>query len=139
MRWDWGVFVSGCVFDQWNGTGIETSPAPNKNRGRTGKMTCKLMKQAENHKNHPRRSWATNQMGNSDENNHVTGSFFTVFTSAVIPAIRTISSSATPWPAPAWATTASPAAKSPDRSLPRPAPTPIRGRTFPFNGKKLFP
>ena len=35
-----------------------------QNRGRTGKMTCKLMKQAENHQNHPRRSWALNHMGN---------------------------------------------------------------------------
>jgi hypothetical protein len=44
--------------------GVETPPAPDKNRGRTGKMTCKLMKQAENHENHPRRSWALNHMGN---------------------------------------------------------------------------
>src|SRR5271163_4947824 len=45
-------------------TGVETPPAPDKNQGQTGKMTCKLMKKAENHENHPRRSWALNHMGN---------------------------------------------------------------------------
>jgi hypothetical protein len=39
-------------------TGVETPAAPDKNQGQTGKMTCKLMKKAENHENHPRRSWA---------------------------------------------------------------------------------
>jgi hypothetical protein len=46
--------------------GVETPPAPDKNRGRTGKMICKLMKKAENHENNPRRSWALNHMGNPD-------------------------------------------------------------------------
>ena len=41
-----------------------SKPAPGKNRGRTGKMICKFMKKAENHENHPRRSWALNHMGN---------------------------------------------------------------------------
>src|SRR5271163_2124965 len=40
------------------------SSPPDKNQGQTGKMTCKLMKKAENHENHPRRSWALNHMGN---------------------------------------------------------------------------
>jgi hypothetical protein len=44
--------------------GVKPPPAPDKNQGRTGKMICKLMKKAENHENHPRRSWALNQMGN---------------------------------------------------------------------------
>jgi hypothetical protein len=48
--------------------GVETPPAPGKNRGWTRKMICKLMKKAENHENHPRRSWARNQMGNPNEN-----------------------------------------------------------------------
>jgi hypothetical protein len=44
--------------------GGETPPAPDKNQGQTGKMSCKSEEQAENHKNNPRRSWVTNQMGN---------------------------------------------------------------------------
>jgi hypothetical protein len=46
--------------------GVETPPVLGKNRGRTGKMICKLMKKAENHENRPRRSWALNHMGNPD-------------------------------------------------------------------------
>jgi hypothetical protein len=44
--------------------GVETPPAPGKNRWRTGKMICKSVEQHENHEKVPRRSWSRNQMGN---------------------------------------------------------------------------
>ena len=44
--------------------GIETPPVPEKNRGRTGKKTCKSVEKEENHEKGPRWSWARNQMGN---------------------------------------------------------------------------
>ena len=37
---------------------------PEKNRGRTGKETCKSVEQEENHKKGPRWSWVRSQMGN---------------------------------------------------------------------------
>jgi len=49
-------------------TGVETPPAPGKNRGRTEKMICKLMKKADNHGKDPSRSWAFNHMGNLGQN-----------------------------------------------------------------------
>jgi hypothetical protein len=48
---------------------IGTPPVSEKNRGRTGKKACKSVEQDENEQNYkkvPRRSWATNQMGNPD-------------------------------------------------------------------------
>ena len=48
----------------WNTSRRRNTTCAGQNRGRTGKMICKLMKKAENHQNHPRRSWALNHMGN---------------------------------------------------------------------------
>jgi hypothetical protein len=49
----------------WKGAnGNEAPPVPEKNRGRTGKRTCKSMEQEENHEKAPRWSWARNHMGN---------------------------------------------------------------------------
>lgn len=42
-----------------------STPLPEKNRGRTGNETCKLVAREENHEKAPRRSWAKAQMGNS--------------------------------------------------------------------------
>jgi hypothetical protein len=41
---------------------------PEKNRGRTGKVTCKSVEQEENHEKGPRGSWARNHMGNVSKN-----------------------------------------------------------------------
>ena len=49
--------------------GNETPPVSEQNRKRTGKKTCKIMEQAENHKNSPRWSWATTHMGISGRKN----------------------------------------------------------------------
>ena len=43
--------------EHWNTKWWGTTSCAEKNQGRTGKITCKFREQAENHKNHPRRSW----------------------------------------------------------------------------------
>jgi hypothetical protein len=45
----------------------ETTPVPEKNRGRTKKKLCQSVEQAENRKKGPRGSWAGNHMGNVNQ------------------------------------------------------------------------
>ena len=63
-----GVFTSGRKKAWEHKKAIGTPPVPEKNRGRTGKKTCKSVEKEENHEKGPRWSWARNQMGNPDEN-----------------------------------------------------------------------
>jgi len=49
-------------------TGVETPPAPDKNRGRTGKIELQTYEEGRKSRNHPRPSWAVNHMGNPSVN-----------------------------------------------------------------------
>jgi len=50
------------------GTNVnEELPLPEKNGGRTGKVTCKSVEQEENQEKGSRWSWARNQMGNPSQ------------------------------------------------------------------------
>ena len=67
----WWKLRKRCLRVGWKsvrkGTNVnEALLLPEKNRGRTGKVTCKSVEQEENHEKGPRGSWARNHMGNPD-------------------------------------------------------------------------